>query len=66
MKEPTEKPTVTLVGKDGNAFSIMGRISHALKENGADKEYIDKYIQESKSGDYDNLLVIAMKYVNVQ
>ena len=29
MKAPTEKPTVKLVGKDGNAFSIMGRVKNA-------------------------------------
>ena len=26
MKGPETKPTVRLVGQDGNAFSIMGRI----------------------------------------
>ncbi len=30
MKGPLSKPTVKLVGEDGNAFSIMGRVKKAL------------------------------------
>ena len=43
MKEPLTKPIVQLLGQDGNAFAIMGRVKQALKSAGADKEYIDKY-----------------------
>ncbi len=66
MKEPSIKPTVNLIGQDGNAFSIMGNIKRALKRAGADKEYIDKYISEATSGDYDHLLTVSMKYVHVE
>ncbi len=66
MKEPSTKPTVKLIGQDGNAFSIMGNIKRALKRAGADKEYIDKYISEATSGDYDHLLTVSMKYVHVE
>ena len=66
MKEPSTKPTVKLIGQDGNAFSIMGNIKRALKHAGADKEYIDKYLREATSGDYDHLLAVSMKYVNVE
>ena len=66
MKAPDVKPVVELVGQDGNAFAIMGRVSKALRRAGADKEYVDKYMEESMSGDYDNLLVTAMKYADVE
>ena len=66
MKGPLTKPTVKLVGEDGNAFSIMGRVKKALRSAGADKEYIDKYLSEATSGDYDHLLVVCMEYVNVE
>ncbi len=66
MKGPLTKPTVKLVGEDGNAFSIMGRVKQALKRAGADKEYIDKYLKEATSGDYDHLLVVSMEYVDVE
>ena len=66
MKKPSPKPTVKLIGQDGNAFSIMGNIKRALKRSGADKEYIDKYIREATSGDYNHLLTVSMKYVNIE
>jgi hypothetical protein len=66
MKAPLTKPTVELIGQNGNAFSIMGRVKKALRRSGADKEYIDKYLSEATSGDYDHLLVVSMEYVDVE
>ena len=66
MKGPETKPIVRLVGHDGNAFSIMGRVKQALKRAGADKEYIDEYLSEATSGDYDHLLMVSMGYVDVE
>ncbi len=65
MKGPVTKPTVKLVGEDGNAFSIMGRVRKALMQAGADQEYIDRYLSEATSGDYDHLLVVSTEYINV-
>jgi hypothetical protein len=56
---------VQLTGGDGNAFAIMGAVSKALRRNGVSKEEIDRYMAESMSGDYDNLLRTAIKWVNV-
>lgn len=64
MKAPEEKPRIKLVGEDGNAFAILGRVSKAPRKAGADKEYIDKYISEATSGDYDKLLVTTLDYVD--
>ena len=66
MRGPDEKPVVKLVGEDGNAFAIMGKVSKALRMAGADKEYINEYRKKSTSGEYDNLLITAMKYVEVE
>jgi hypothetical protein len=66
MRGPIPKPTVKLIGQDGNAFSIMGRVKKALMQAGADKEYIDKYLKESTAGDYSYLLAVSMEYVNVE
>ncbi len=52
--------------EDGNAFAIIGKVSGALRKAGADKEYIDEYLNKSMSGDYDHLLGVAMEYVNVK
>ena len=65
MTEPKEKPTVKLINTDGNAFAIMGRVKKALIRAGADREYVDKYLGEAMSGDYDNLLCVTMDYVHV-
>lgn len=61
----SKKPTVKLVGEDGNAFAIMGKVNKALKVAGLKKES-DKYMKEAVGGDYDNLLRVSMKYVNVK
>ena len=65
MKKPTEKPTVKLLDTDSNAFSIIGRVQKALRQVGADEEYIAKYQQEAMSGDYTHLLAVTMDYVLV-
>jgi len=59
------KPKVRLSGTDGNAWAIMGRVNDALRKAGASKEHRDRYREESMSGDYDNLLRVAMKYADV-
>ncbi len=57
--------TVRLAGEEGNAFSILGRVSEALKRAGY-KESAQKYIEDATSGDYNNLLRASMEYVNVE
>jgi hypothetical protein len=57
--------TVQLTGNDGNAFAIMGSVRSALRRAGATKEQIDEYSNASMSGDYDNLLRVAMEWVKV-
>lgn len=56
---------VELVGNDGNAFAIMGAVRKALREAGATEEELSQYYAESTSGDYDNLLRVAMEWVEV-
>jgi hypothetical protein len=56
---------VQLSGNDGNAFAIMGAVKSALKKAGASREELDEYLSDSMSGDYDNLLRVAMDWVEV-
>lgn len=60
-----EKPTVKLVGEDGNAFAILGKVKKALEQAGL-KEEAKKYLEEAMAGDYDHLLQTTIKYVNVE
>ena len=59
-------PSITAILGDGNAFAIMGRVGKALKRAGVDKAEVDAFYAEATSGDYDNLLATAMKWVNVE
>jgi hypothetical protein len=59
-----EKPTVKLIGKDGNAFYILGATIKALREAGMEAE-AEQYQKEATSGDYNHLLAVTMEYVDV-
>ena len=56
---------VKLVGEDGNAFSILGKVQKALMKAGYRQE-ADDYMNEAKQGDYDHLLRTTMEYVEVE
>jgi hypothetical protein len=63
---PKYNVKVQLSGNDGNAFSVMGAVKSALKKAGAGQEELDQYLSDSMSGDYDNLLRVAMDWVEVE
>ena len=54
----------TLVGVDGNAFAIMGYTARALKNEGL-RDQVDKMREEAMSSDYNHLIVVCMKYVDM-
>jgi hypothetical protein len=58
--------TVNLENVDGNAFSIMGHVTRAMRKHGVSTQEIDTYRTESMSGDYNNLLQTIGNWVNVE
>jgi hypothetical protein len=66
MKEPDYVPEVKLIDEDGNAFAILGKVTKALRQSGADKEYVDDYINKACSGDYYFLLNVTSEFVNIR
>jgi hypothetical protein len=57
---------VQLSGADGNVFSIIGRVSQALRRAGCAPSEIDEFqkqVQSSKS--YDDALWVVMQWVSV-
>lgn len=62
MKYPDVR--VPLLGDEGNAFAILGRVQKALKQAGVDREEVAEYMTEATSGDYDHLLATTMEWVN--
>lgn len=69
----TGKPTgprfpdieVELVGHDGNAFAVLGRVQRGLRKGGATHDDIEQFMAEAMSGDYDHLLRVCTEWVNV-
>ena len=56
---------VELLGHDSNAFAVLGTVRKALRRAGVSKEEIDEFTAEATSGDYDNLLATAFRWVEV-
>ena len=57
---------VQLSGNDGNAFAIMATVRKALRRAGVASDEIAEYVKQSTSGDYDNLLRVAMSWVTCE
>tara|TARA_R110000772_G_C13095583_1_gene419107 strand:- start:339 stop:542 length:204 start_codon:yes stop_codon:yes gene_type:complete len=57
---------VKLTDTDGNAWSILGNVQKSLRKAQVPKEEIEQFISEAMSGDYNNMLSTAMRWVNVQ
>jgi len=58
-----QKVTVKLIGEDGNAYSILGRVSKALKRSGQ-PEAAAEYLARATAGDYNHLLMVTLEYVD--
>lgn len=60
-----EKVTVELLGHDGNAFYIMGKVIEALKKHGY-SHLASRFVAEvNNAKSYDEFLRITQKYVEV-
>jgi len=57
---------VKLTEQNGNAFVIMGLVTQSLRRAGVTPEEVKKYQEEAMKGDYDDLLITSMKWVNVE
>lgn len=55
---------IQLVGQDGNAYSILGRCTDALRRNGL-RDQVEAFRKEATSGDYDNVLRTVMAWFSV-
>jgi len=58
----SDKPRLRLVGEDGNAFAILGRAHQAARHAGMPEDEWKKIQAEATSGDYNNLLMVMLKY----
>jgi hypothetical protein len=57
--------SLPMVGQDGNAFAILGRARRALRNGGYDQGFIERFIREATSDDYNHLLMTVMDYFEI-
>ena len=57
-----KKVSVELIGQDGDAFAIMGRVIRAMKKADIPKEIRNEYRREAMSGDYSHLIYTTLQY----
>jgi hypothetical protein len=60
-----KKPKVKLIGRDGNAFAIMGACKQAANKAKWTSEQWKEVQTKMMNGDYDNLLRVACEYFEV-
>jgi hypothetical protein len=61
-----KKPVVKLVGANGNAFNVIGLCLRAARAAGWTKEQVDAVRGEMMAGDYNHLLLVAMRHFDVR
>ena len=54
----------TLVGINGNAYSIMGYVRAAMDDANMTNDDIDAYIKDATSSDYDHLLAVSCEMID--
>jgi hypothetical protein len=64
MKPKYPDIKVQMVGRDGNAFSIIGRVTKALRNARVPVEERKKFQAEATKTDYNNVLQTVMRWVN--
>ena len=60
------KPTVKLIGQDGNVFNLIGIVSKALRKNGQANE-AKEFVEKAMTSDsYDEVLELIGEYVDIE
>ena len=57
--------SVPMVGADGNAYAILGRVTAALRAAGAAREAVGRWVEDATSGTYGHLLAAVVAAVEV-
>lgn len=53
----------SLVGVNGNAYSIMGYTMAAMRQEGFSKAEVSMMLDEAKSADYNHLISVCLDYI---
>jgi hypothetical protein len=57
---------VKLVGRDGNAFAILGSMQRELRKAKVSETEIKEFLNEAMGGDYNHLLSTCCEWVTVK
>lgn len=57
---------VKVVGEDGNAFAILGRVAQAMRQAEVPEDKIKEFRAEATAGDYAHLLCTVMQWVRAK
>lgn len=60
------KPTVQLLGQDGNVFNLIGLVSQALRRASLPEKAKEFSERAFRAGSYDEVLVLIQEYVEVE
>jgi hypothetical protein len=59
------KPLLKLIGRDGNAFALLGLARNAARKAGWTAARWDAIQKAAMGGDYDHLLGVLMEHFDV-
>lgn len=65
LSPKVERPVLTLIGQDGNAFSILGRARRVLLLAGRGDEWAI-FVADATSSDNQHLLATVMDWFEVE
>lgn len=54
----------TLIGINGNAYSIMGYVRDAMHDANMTNKDIDAYVKDATSSDYNHLLAVSCEMID--
>ena len=54
----------TLIGINGNAYSIMGYVRVAMDDANMTNDDIDAYVKDATSSDYNHLLAVSCEMID--
>lgn len=62
---PLTDAVVQIIGKDSNAFAILGYVHRCILSSNR-PELAGDFMREATAGDYNHLLITCMRYVTIK
>ena len=62
----SEKPTVKLVGENGNVFNLLGICHRAARKAGWDEDEWNAFFAKATDGSYENALEVIQERFDVE